>query len=394
MSRKRRVLVIEQYATPRDQGGGTRHVDLYGRLENWETRFVISDYAHTTHDRIKTDDSRFILVPGLPYRGNGPARILGWVVFMIQAFFVGLRRKPDVVVGSSPQILSPVAALFVSKIRRIPFIMEVRDLWPESIVGTGRLKQGSFLHRLLVGLESWLYRNADQIIVVTEGWEPHMAELGIDTSKMVVIPNGADLSEFVVPESREEVRKEFNINGYTAIYAGSHGPMNSIERLVDAAEQLPEVNFLLIGDGPTKQQDIEEATRRGLTNIEFREPLPKSELPRLLKACDLGIHCIAPMDVLNTGMSPNKLFDYLAAGLPAVSNAKEGLTKVSEVGDLGVFGGPDDIADCIREVRASTPETLASWQTNAINLLQDGKYSRNHAAKTLEATLDKSYEDR
>ena len=266
-------------------------------------------------------------------------------------------------------------------------VMEVRDLWPESIVAYGALQRGSALHKVLTALEAWLYRNAERIIVVTDGWEEHFASLGIDPAKLQVIPNGTEPKDFIVDADRETLRREYGIDGTTAIFAGSHGPKDGIPLILNAAAKLDGINFVLIGDGSAKDEAIAEAKARNLTNVEFRDPIPKSELPRLLRACDVGLHVVAPLDVFNKGMSPNKLFDYLASDLPVVTNARIPLQRVISDDEVGAVVDPDDIATGITRVLAADQSTRERWRAHA-QMLMSTKYSRDAASRLLEQLLD------
>ncbi|MBB1514780.1 glycosyltransferase family 4 protein [Tessaracoccus sp. MC1679] len=382
----KRVIVVEQYSQPRDQGGGTRHVDLFDRVEGWEASFIASNVSHYTGKPYTTTDRRFILVPIPVYSGNGVMRMLGWGIFAAQATVVGCTRPADAVYGSSPQLLSALAGLLIARLKGVPFVMEVRDLWPESIVAMGHLEEGSVVHRMLVALEGYLYRGASRIVVVTPGWEDHFEAFGVDRSRVIAVPNGTEASDFEVTQSRDELRRRYGISGYTAVYAGAHGPANRVDLTMDAAEALPDVNFLMIGSGARKQWAIDEARRRGLGNIEFRDPIPKSELPGLLRACDVGLHVIAPLKVLDKGMSPNKLFDYLAAGLPVVSNARYPLRRVAADGEVGAMVGPEELVEGITRVRSADEATRVRWAGNAAALLD--RFSRTNAAKSLGEALD------
>lgn len=381
-----KAIVIEHYAQPRDQGGGTRHVDLFDRLQGWETTFVASNVSHYTQKPYTTSDPRFVLVPIPTYSGNGVMRMLGWGVFAAEATVASLTKPADVVYGSSPQLLAAAAALLVARLKGASFVMEVRDLWPESIVAMGHLREGSLVHRILMGLEGTLYRGADRIVVVTPGWEDHFEAFGVDRSRVVAISNGTEAADFVVSDDRDTLRREYGISGYTAVYAGAHGPANRVDLTLDAAEALPDVNFLMIGSGSEKQWAIDEAGRRGLANVEFRDPIPKAELPRLLRACDVGLHVIAPLKVLDKGMSPNKLFDYLAAGLPVVSNAAHPLRRVAADGEVGAMVGPEELVEGITRVRDADEATRQAWADNAVALLD--RFSRTSAAASLQETLE------
>ena len=382
------VLVLNQYALPRDQGGGTRHIDLFGRLGGWRALIVAGDRNHYTRKRFTTTDPHFRLLPVPAYSGNGLARVLGLLTFAARAFVVALRTpRVDVVYASSPQILVPLAALLAAKLRRIPFVLEVRDLWPESIVDSGLIPENGAIHRVLGALEGVLVRSAHGIVAVTEGWEQHFAALGADPSRLTVIPNGTELADFAVDPDRDALRRKHNISGFTAVYAGAHGPKNGVEYVLSAGASLPDTTFILLGDGSSKNSLRQRATELGLTNVQFRDPVTKQELPEVLAACDVGVHCVAPFGVFEKGMSPNKLFDYIAAGLPVASNARTALRRVVLDDEVGPFGEPDDLADCIRRVRDAPTDQRERWVRHGQELIAE-KYSRTAGARGLERVLD------
>ena len=332
---QRKVSVINHYAFPPGSGGITRNFDMFSRLRGWQPHFYAANINHTSGERMTVDDPRYTLVPIPQYKGNGVKRVLGWVAFAAGAGARALARPADVIFASSPQILSPAVGMVVAALRRKPFVVEVRDLWPESLVSGGALKEGSALHKVLQGLEKTIYAHARQIVVVTKGWEDHFREIGINVDKITVVPNGADLAEYEVKESREELRKEYGISGFTAVFSGTHANYVGLDLIVDAARRLPDVNFLLVGAGARKQWAIDEVAKLRLTNVTFHDQVPKSELVRILSACDVGLHTVSPQSVFDKGMSPNKLYDYMAAGLAVVSNAKVPLRDVIVDDEVG-----------------------------------------------------------
>lgn len=389
MAGKRRVLVVNQYAFPREYGGITRNFDMFSRLKGWQFRILSTSRNHYSGEIMHVDDPRWSLLSIPAYHGNGFRRMLGWGVFAAKATLRGLATRADVYFGSSPHLLAPTAAMLVAALRRRPFVLEVRDLWPESIVTGGTLRPGSTVHRILVGLETTLYRRAAQIVVVTTGWESHFESLGIDLGKITVISNGADLADYEVAETKEELRQRYGISGFTAIFTGNHSPYVGLETILDAAAQLPDVNFVCVGNGSRKAWAVEEASRRGLGNVDFRDPISKPELPKLLKACDVGLHTISPQSVFDKGMSPNKLFDYMATGIPAVSNARVPLRKVVVDDQVGAVTEPEDLASGIARVRDADTATRARWVAEGRRIMAE-RFSLESAAAQLEAVLDRA----
>jgi glycosyltransferase involved in cell wall biosynthesis len=382
------VLVLNQFALPRSQGGGTRHIDLFGRLDSWRPLIVAGCRNSSSQEAFSTDDRRFKLAWVPVYTGVSFARVAGWAIYAAQAAVVGLTtRRVDVVYASTPHLLTPVAGVLVARARHLPLIVEVRDLWPESIIDAGALRRGSRLHHLLVGVERWIYKKADQIVVVTPGWEGHFSRLGVDLGKVHVISNGTEVSELNADDSRQEIRTEFHLSGFTAIYTGAHGPSNALDLLLDAAVELPQMRVLLIGEGSQKTRLKQRAREEGISNVEFRDAVPKDQLLRLLSGCDVGVHCIEPLPVLAQGMSPNKIFDYMASGLPVVSNAEHALRDVIVDGECGPLGGPRSIADNLKKVYDASPEQRQLWGENGREIVAK-RFSRSAAAARLETLLD------
>ncbi|HOA89452.1 MAG TPA: glycosyltransferase family 4 protein [Armatimonadota bacterium] len=387
MPGKRRVLVINHYAFPREYGGLTRNFDMFSRLKNWQFRIIATSRNHYTGEVMVVKDPRWTLLSIPSYSGNGSRRILGWILFAIKATLKALRTRADVYFGSSPHPLAAAGAMVVAAVRRRPFVLEVRDLWPESIVTGGTLRAGSGVHTALVWLERLLYRRAAKIVVVTKGWENHFESLGIDIGKVTVISNGADLADYDVPDSKDALRQRYGISGFTAVFTGNHSPYVGLELILDAAAALPDVNFVCVGNGSRKAWAISESANRGLTNVEFRDPIGKPELPWLLKACDVGLHTISPQSVFDKGMSPNKLFDYMASGIPIVSNARIPLRDVVKDDQAGPVVEPDELAQGIARVRDADPQTRVRWSQEGRRIMED-RFSLRAAAARLEAVLD------
>jgi glycosyltransferase involved in cell wall biosynthesis len=382
----RHVVVLNQYALPRERGGGTRHVDLFGRLQHWRPLIVAAGRDHYSQERFRTADRRFRLlwVPG--YRGNGLSRVVGWAIYAIQAAILGLsRRQLDLVYASTPSMLAPVAGWIVARVRRVPLVVEVRDLWPESLVAAGALRAGGLLHRILMRWERWMMRTANRIVAVTPGWEEHFASVGIASQKVIVVPNGAESSDF----GDASVKRRGKPDGarLTAVFAGAHGEKDGLVHILNAAAELPDLDFLLVGSGPAKERAAARARRDKLANVSFLPPVPKAELGKLLASCDIGIHAVTPLPVFLKGMSPNKLFDYMAAGLPVVSNMEVGLREVIRDGECGRLGGPDELASCLRAVADAGATQRVRWGRTA-QLIVDERFSRSAAAVRLQSLLD------
>lgn len=383
----KRVIVLNQFALPRDQGGGTRHADLFSRVHGWVTLIVAGDRNHYTQRQFTAEDPSFLLVPVPPQDGGVRTRLRSWLAYCRGAARVGLRARADVVFASSPHLLAPALGWVLARATGAALVVEIRDLWPESMVAAGLLRPGSATHRMLARLEQFVVRRADEIVAVTSGWEDHFRSLGADMSRYTVVTNGTEPYDLELSEAeRAAVRSEFGLTRPTAVFAGAHGPKDGIDLILDAAARRPDIQFLLIGDGPAKFGARSRVVREKLTNVALRDPVAKVDLPRLLAACDIGIHAVSPLPVFQLGISPNKLFDYLAAGLPVVSNAGAGVIRLIGTDDCGHVGESDSLAAGLGVVRAAQDDQLVRWSRAGRRLIEE-RFSRRQAAQTLTGVL-------
>ncbi|MBM7231135.1 glycosyltransferase family 4 protein [Dietzia cinnamea] len=393
MTSNMRVVIFNQFAIPRSEGGITRHVDIFGRLEGIDTTFVAGNRNYSNQQVIVTDDTRFLFVPVVSYSSGAVRRVVSWLQFLFGSM-VFFRKIPqvDVSIGSSPQLLAGLAAYLFARRRRVPFVFEVRDIWPESFVALGRLTRRSPLYVALRMLEKFLVRKADHIVVVTDGWFPHFEKIGATSGKYSVVPNGADLSFDIPASERMRVRERLSLSRVTAVFTGSHGPKDGLHEVLDAAVQVPEIDFLLVGHGLQKEELIERARQEGISNVRFLPHVSKDELRDLLGACDVGIHCVAPLELFEKGMSPNKLYDYLAAGLPIVSNAGEGVQNIVQDGVAGAVGGAGSLASGLRRVLNADAEQLEAWRKGGRAIIAS-RYSIDDASSKYESVLARLVSD-
>jgi glycosyltransferase involved in cell wall biosynthesis len=282
------------------------------------------------------------------------------------------------------------AALVIARIRRARFVLEIRDLWPHILAESGTLSPRSGIYRALKALERLLYRHADAIVVLAEGSiEPIVAEGGA-RERITFIPNGADPSLFAVTRDRASLRAEFGFDGFVVVYAGAHGPANGLDFVLDAADALrdiPAVAFVLVGNGVEKARLVDAATRRGLTNVVFRPPVPKQRIPEVLAAADAGLHCLADLDLFRSAVSPNKLYDYMAAGLPSITNTMGAVAEMVEASGAGIATAPSGIADGIRTLLATSGEERAALGVAGRAFIHAHR-SREAMARRLEGLLD------
>jgi glycosyltransferase involved in cell wall biosynthesis len=391
----RKVVVLNQFALPRSEGGGTRHVELFSRLRGWAYLIVAGNRHTYTRQKYVHGTQDFVTVPVAAYARNGPARVLNWLSYVPGALWAGLRqRRLDAVYASSPHLVTPLAGWILARIRRVPFVLEIRDLWPRSLVELGFLRAGSGLHRVLTRLEGFLYRAADRIVVVTEGWEAHLASFGVRPEQVVVVSNGADPADFVPSVSRDVVRSKLGVAGCVVVYAGAHGPANGLDQVLDVARELSDVTFVLVGDGLEKARLVARAREEDLGNVAFLDPVPKADLADLLVGCDVGLHTLAEAELFKQAMSPNKLYDYLAAGLPVITNVGGRLERRLVEAGCAVAGSARDeqpatdaLAAAIRDLAGRGDEERAQMGADGRRFVERSA-SRIVMAARLEQVLD------
>lgn len=366
---------VNQYAVTPDQPGGTRHHEMAAALRDrgYDVRIVASDLNLTTRSYSRREspaDRRPLVedVAGVPfawlpagrYDRNDWRRVLSMATFAWHVLRFLLRdvHRGDVVIGSSPQLLAAGAARMAAFLRGGRFVLEVRDLWPESLTGvSGRRSPMAILLRIVADT---LYRTSRAIVILAEGSREPIVRHGGRPARIVFIPNGVDVEAFAATTVELPSDLSWLDERPTFVYAGAHGPANGLDLVLDAAERLQrrgheELRILLVGDGPVKADLEREAHRRRLTNIVFRDPVPKQMIPAILQRCVGGLMVLKDVELFRYGVSPNKLFDYLACDLPVVTNVPGDVARTVEEAEAGVVvppGAPEALADAMVAVTA------------------------------------------
>ena len=365
-----RVLLVHQaFVSPRE-AGGTRHFELGRRLARagHEMTIVAGSLSYLTGRRVgaageETHDGMRILRaythPGL-HRSFG-WRVVSFVSFMVSSAWRGLcAGRVDLVMGTSPPIFQAVSAWAIAALRRRPFLLEIRDLWPEFAVDMGVLTNPVIIAAAR-RLERFLYRAADHIVVNSPAYRDYLAGKGVARERITLVPNGVDPCMFDPGARGERLRRQWNLDGkFVVTYAGALGPANDIPTILRAAELLsdePDVHFLLVGDGKERPTLERMAGELGLTNVSFVGPLPKSEMPEALAASDACVATLKDIPMFRTTY-PNKVFDYMAAGRPTILAIDGVIREVVEAAGGGIFvepGSPEDLARAVRSL-AGNPE--------------------------------------
>lgn len=274
--------------------------------------------------------------------------------FMVTAVLFGLPRlgAVDVVIASSPTLFSALSGWLIARVKRVPFVLEVRDLWPEAIIALGLMRPGLVV-AILRRLARFLYRRAACIVVVTEAFAERIADQGMPRSKIVVVPNGADTHAFDAMPDAAAARARFAVSGFVVAYVGTHGISHGLDVVLDAAALQPEVTFLLVGDGAERDRLVAERDRRRLRNVTMLPSVSKADVPLVYAAADVSLVPLRDVPLFSTFV-PSKLFEALAAGRPVIGSLRGEAASILERSGGGVVVPPGDataLASAIVQLR-------------------------------------------
>ena len=371
MARKS-IWIINHYANHPSLPGGTRHYELARRLvrHGFDVSILCSSFHHKMHASARdfrgacfieeTDGVRFVWLRSRSrYSANGLGRMLSMVEFAMRAWWVGRTfsaariPKPDLIIGSSPHPFAPVAAWRLAERFGVPFFLEVRDLWPETLVQMGVLPRRHPITRVLLWLEKLLYRHAASVISLLPGIRKYLNKIGMNQVCVVDVPNGVDTRAFQCDDGTALACRETS----RVIYAGAHGPANGLDTVLNAAQKLRDdqrIRFLLYGDGALKTSLMQQAQDRHLENLEFLDAVPKVDMPRVLCSADILLLNYAKIGIGEYGISPNKLWEYMSCGKPIVfaHEAVNNPVAIAQCGATVPPERPDLLADAVVSLAA------------------------------------------
>lgn len=258
-------------------------------------------------------------------------------------FFVS---PPDVIVATSPQLLSALAGAFVSLTRRAPWVFEVRDLWPESIVAVGALSENHPVVKGLEVVEKSLYRHADKVVVVTDAFREKLIARGVSPSKLAVMKNGADLARFVPRDRATPLRESLGWNDKTVIsYAGTHGMAHGLDAILDVAKGLrdrDDLRFLFVGDGAQRAALTQRVADENISNVTILGVVSRDTMAEVYATSDV---CLVPLRAtkLFDTVLPSKLFEIMAMARPVVISVDGEARALTEAAGAGIFAPPEDV---------------------------------------------------
>lgn len=403
-----RVLYVHQFFATRDSS--------LGLIRSYEFARRMVEDGHqvtmvTSSSRLPEEYSRHLFtsgtIDGIDVRSvritysnymSYPRRIWSFVLFMFGATWLGVTGpRPDVVFATSTPLTVGIPGWLAATLRGVPFVFEVRDLWPEAAIQMGALRPGSLLARLGTALERFLYRRAKAIVALSPGMVDGVVAAGIAPEKVHMVPNASDLDLFEPGPKDPELVDRFGLRGKFVVgYAGAVAPANALEDSVPQAAAIladrgrDDIVFLIAGDGKSLPALAQAKETGGLDNLVLAGTLPKREVPRLLRTADVLMTLFKDLPILATN-SPNKFFDGLATGRPMIVNSPGWTRELVERERAGVFVSPGDgaaLADAIEQI-ADDPEAAFAMGA-AGRSLAEREFSRDELARRVTGLLEET----
>lgn len=368
-----KILLIHQYFLEEDDPGGSRwnqmtkmwaeqgheitviagmmHANGSEKLPQYKGKyFVKSQQGEVNVLRCHVSES---------YNKGFSGRLWGYFSFMFSSLWGGVfktKGKFDLVIVTSPPLFVGFSGYIVSRVKRIPFVFEIRDLWPESAIDTGVLTN-KWIIRFAYWVERFIYKRAKLINVLTPSFYKILREKkNIAAEKLIMIPNASDftLSEKLFGSfDREQFRRENDLDGtFVITYVGAHGVANHLQQVLEAGKALEDTNvlFLLIGQGMEKERLKEMAANMSVTNVRFVDPVPKAEVFKYILASEMGTSVLKKVDTFKTVYS-NKTFDYMSCKKPILM-AIDGVSReLVEDSKAGAYVEPENTGEFNRIIR-------------------------------------------
>ena len=403
------ILLIHQAFVTTGEAGGTRHIEFARRLaaHGHQVTIITSPVSYLSGDNKHRGtylwkceqwadgiEIRYCWTSSGMHKGFLP-RLLAFFSFMFSSFLCALNVKNvDLVWGTSPNLFQGWTAWLSARCKRIPFLLEIRDMWPEFAIAMGALKN-PLLIRMSEWLERFLYCHADRIIVNSPGFIPYIRDICGKTADLV--PNGADAEMFTGADGKAFRELHGLGDDFVVMYSGAHGPANDLETVLRAAELLKDhtgIRFVFVGSGKEKPHLETMAAEMSLDNVLFIPPVPKDEIASVMAAENAGLAVLKKLDMFKTTY-PNKVFDIMACGDPVLCQIDGVIREVVEENSAGIFaepGNPQALAEAVLRL-VSDPEGCREMGANGRKAVME-KFSRDKAAELLEEVFAQTVKNR
>jgi glycosyltransferase involved in cell wall biosynthesis len=362
-------------------------VTIITSVPNFPTGRVLPPYRNWLYQTELLDGLKVIRVWTwlAPNRGIF-FRSIDFLSFAVSSFVAGLFQSPDVIVATSPQLLTALSGSCLASVKRRPWVFEVRDLWPDSVVAVGAMRENLFI-RLLRRLEHGLYRHATRVVAVSDGIRGRLIEKGVPSEKIGVAPNGVDLDRIAASGTGADAAGPSNFPGkFVAGYVGTHGMAQGLEVVLHAADRLrgSSVHFMFVGDGARRQDLMALAETLRLDNTTFFGLVPLATAAAHLRRCDVVLIPLKRTDQIEITL-PGKIFEAAAMGKPLIVSAEGASAQLVQRYDAGLVVPPEDgaaLADAIRRIEGDQALRIR-LRTGALALARDFDRER-FAADMLE----------
>jgi glycosyltransferase involved in cell wall biosynthesis len=312
----------------------------------------------TYHEKIGGADVFRTWLWPLPNR-KAHERMRNYASFCLSAALRGLAiPRPDVIIASSPQLLVGLAGWWIARARQLPFVFEVRDLWPESLAAVGVGNEDSLLYHALGSVAKFLYQRADRIVVVSPAFKAHlMRHWRVPAEKIAVVENGVETDLFspAPAPANLALRRELGaVDKFLVCYIGTMGNAHGLENLLDAAaqlrQQIPNVLFLLVGEGAEKERIKTLAQSRSLTNVSFLDQQPREKIPAFISASDACLVLLKKTDVFKT-VIPTKMLEFMSCARPVILGVDGQARQIVEDAGAGLAIEPENPAALVRAIQ-------------------------------------------
>jgi glycosyltransferase involved in cell wall biosynthesis len=369
-------------------------VTIVTTAPNFPSGKVYEGYKNRWHHVETMDGIRVVRVKTFVTANEGFfLRTLDFLSFMIMAVCVGLfQDKPDVIVATSPQFFTAIGGWLLGRLHRVPFVIEIADLFSASVVAVGAMKP-SPLVKFIEKLELFIYRRSAAIVALTEAYRRDLVSRNIDPSKISFVINGVDLPRYSPRPRNVEMAEAFGLRDRFVVgYIGTLGMAHGLETVLDAAELMRDddsVCFVLVGDGAAKTKLIEQAEDRNLKNLVFVPIQPKTRMPEAWSLCDVALINLRG-DVVFETVIPSKIFEAMAMGLPLLAAIPKGeASQIIEWEQAGVIVRPGDPPALVEAVRRLRDDSQARKAFSKCSLAAAPRYSRERQAERMLNVLER-----
>jgi glycosyltransferase involved in cell wall biosynthesis len=399
-----RILFVTDFFPPETNAAASRvferarywvrwghEVTVLTSAPNFPFGKIYDGYTNRWYQREVMDGIEVIRVKTFLSRNEGRwRRGLDFVSFFCAAFPVGLfLKKSDVIAATSPNFFAGLAGAFIALFRRKPFVLEIGDLWPAFIVSLGAMKR-SLLVRMLEQIELFMYRRADSIICVSGGFRTNLASRGVPEEKLKVVFNGAELETFTPGPADPEDQQRFGLKPLVTFgYYGTFGAAHGLAVTIEAAKELPEVQFLFVGDGAGAADLRNRVAELNLSNVIVSPSVERSMMPRLWRLCDVALVQLKDLPLLNTAI-PSKIFEAMASARPILLAAPDGdASRIIESEDCGIHVHPGDLPQLIAAMSRLAEDADLRSELGGKAFAAASRYSREHQARlVLDALVE------